>query len=65
MPADVACSMCFAVAAARSAERISGRALESWQGALKPQVIYVEYRSGTDHVLKDVSLNEKPPSFPE
>ena len=36
----------------------------SWQGALKPQVLYVEYRPGTDHVLKDVSLNEKPANFP-
>ena len=36
----------------------------SWQGALKPQVLYVEYRPGTDHVLKDVSLNEQPPHFP-
>lgn len=37
----------------------------SWQGALKQHVVYIEYRPGTEHVLKDVSLNEKPLNFPE
>ena len=36
----------------------------SWPGALKSQVIFVEYRHGDEKLLKDVSLNEKPPGFP-
>jgi hypothetical protein len=45
----------------------AGDAFETftWQGALKPQVLYVQYRRGKEAVLKDVSLNEKPPGFPE
>jgi hypothetical protein len=31
----------------------------SWPGALRPQVIFVEYRPGTD-LVQDASLNEKP-----
>ncbi len=37
----------------------------TWQGALKPQTLYVQYRHGGDPALKDVSLNEAPPGFSE
>ena len=35
----------------------------SWRGAFRSQVLYVQYRPGNNALLKDVSLNEPPPSF--
>lgn len=35
----------------------------TWQGAFKPQILYVEYRPGSETVLKDISLNECPRHF--
>lgn len=35
----------------------------TWQGALKQQILYVQYRQGKEAVLKDVSLNDPPAGF--